>query len=246
MNPGFSIIVPCHHASRRLPGKLLLEIGGRPVMRLALEQAGRTGARVVAALSDKSLAQAAADAGAEVALTGRHDSGTSRAAEVAQAQGMPPDHIVVVVQADEPFIRPATITQVAETLRDRPGAACATAARPVREDEYRDPNTVKVTLDREGFATCFSRAPIPHNRERPGTPPPGALAHLGIYAHRAGGLAEYARAAPAPAERSEKLEQLRLLWWRRPIAVALTDDDSFGIDTAEDLERARERAARPG
>lgn len=246
MTPEFSIIVPCHHASRRLPGKLLLEIGGKPVMGLAIGQALKTGAKVVAALSDGLLAQAAADAGAEHAVTGEHPSGTARAAALAESKGMEPGHIVVIVQADEPFILPSTITAVADALRDRPDAACATAARPLKDGEYEDPNTVKVVVDSDGLASYFSRAPIPFNRERPGAPPPEGLAHLGIYAYRVRHLLEYARAEPAPAEKTEKLEQLRLLWLGRGIAVAVTDDDSFGIDTEADLDRARRRVAAHG
>ncbi len=245
MSVGFTVIVPCHRHSRRLPEKLSLDVGGKPVMQRTLEQAMKsTAVRVVAALSDPSLAPIAEQAGAEHLMTETHTSGTSRAAETASLCRLDDEAMVVVVQADEPFIDPDTIDAVAHTLADSPDVHCATAARPAGEHEYVDPNAVKVVVDSRSMARHFSRAPIPHNRDKPGAVPPGTLIHHGIYAYRVSFLHEYTGLQPAPDEEIEKLEQLRILWHGRSMAVAVTQDQSFGIDTMADLERARTRFKR--
>ena len=242
-NIEFTVIVPCRLRSQRLPEKLLQDLGGKPLVVHALEKAGKAvGAspgNVIAAVDDPSLARPVAAAGFDVRMTADHPSGTSRAAQIAEESGFPEDRVCVVLQADEPFIRPQTIRLVATTLAEHPDAACATSVRGPVEGEYEDPHTVKVVVDRDRHALYFSRAPVPYNRRSPKCPPASAFIHHGIYAYRAGFLRSYPGLDPAPEEECEQLEQLRILWHGHRIAVATTNDPSFGIDTQEDLERAR-------
>jgi len=240
MSLEFTVIVPCHHASRRLPGKLALDLGGKPVLAHTLERAKMSRAtKVVAAISHVLLKPIADSVGVESVLTRTHFSGTDRAAEAASSLLLHRNHPVVVLQADEPLIDPETVFRVADILFAQPELDCVTVSRPLQDGEYADPNTVKVIVDREDRAIWFSRAPIPHNRDEPGVPPENARAHLGIYACTAGFLQRYARMEESPDEHTERLEQLRILWHGHKIGVIETDEISIGIDTPADLERAR-------
>jgi len=168
-----------------------------------------------------------------------HPSGTDRIAEAAVALGLGDADLVVNVQGDEPLIAPALIAQVAGALVRDPGASMATACHPVRDEAaIASPNVVKVVLDAAGRALYFSRSRIPYPREPDGV----WYRHTGIYAYRNGFLQRFARLAPAPAERTESLEQLRALWHGHRIAVAVSAEDiAPGVDTPADLERVRAR-----
>ena len=176
-----------------------------------------------------------------------HASGTDRVAEVVRRLGLEDDAIVVNVQGDEPRIAPELIREVAQTLEQRAEASIATACHPITDAEsLRNPNVVKVVLDHAGNALYFSRAPIPYPRDHVATDsaafPAGlpSYRHIGIYAYRAGFLRIYGALEQAAIERFEALEQLRALWHGYRIAVAVTAHaPEPGVDTAEDLERAR-------
>jgi 3-deoxy-manno-octulosonate cytidylyltransferase (CMP-KDO synthetase) len=144
------------------------------------------------------------------------------------------DDVIVNIQGDEPFVSPAGLDHLVQLFKN-PDVLMGTLAAPfpVGED-LGDPNRVKVVMDRFGRALYFSRSPIPHGDERP-------LLHVGVYAYRRATLLELARLGPCPLERAERLEQLRALWNGIPIHVAVGDYGSLGIDTPEDLERARHR-----
>jgi 3-deoxy-manno-octulosonate cytidylyltransferase (CMP-KDO synthetase) len=176
-----------------------------------------------------------------------HATGTDRVAEAAQQLGLADRDIVVNVQGDEPLIDPVLIRETARTLAAQGAASIATACHPITDAEsLRNPNVVKVVLDRSGCALYFSRAPIPHAREcfalsQNALPPdlPG-YRHIGIYAYRAGFLRIFGGLEPAAIERFEALEQLRALWHGYRIAVAVTAHAPHaGVDTEEDLARVR-------
>jgi len=188
---------------------------------------------------------------------GDHATGTDRIAEVVERLGLAAESLVVNVQGDEPMIEPGLIRAVATLLADTPVAAMATACHPIRDmGELFNPNVVKVVLDHAGLARYFSRAPVPFARDAfadANDPSKPALAsvrtlpaglpcyrHIGIYAYRADFLRAYPRLERSQLERFEALEQLRALWHGYAIAVALRQDAPLaGVDTVEDLERAR-------
>jgi len=246
----FTVVIPARFASSRLEGKVLADLGGKPMLVHVAERARSSGAqRVCVATDHDGIFQAAERAGFEAIMTrSDHASGTDRIAEACERLGLAADALVVNVQGDEPLIEPGLIRAVAVLLEATPEAAMATACHPIHDErEFFDANVVKVVIDAKGFARYFSRAPIPYARDAfaRGTPAPlpaglPCYRHVGIYAYRCGFLQNYPRLASSPLERFEALEQLRALWHGFSIAVAVRLDAPHpGVDTAEDLERVR-------
>lgn len=168
LTPHFKVVIPARFASTRLPGKPLLDIGGRPMVAHVVERALESGADEVWVATDhQGIADAVRDHGCQVCMTSPdHPSGTDRIAEVASQRGWSDETIVVNVQGDEPLIAPSLIRQVAQQLHDRPQAAIATACHAIHDcADLFNPNVVKVVTDREGHALYFSRAPIPYARD---------------------------------------------------------------------------------
>lgn len=250
----FSVVIPARYASTRLPGKPLMDIGGRPMVVHVAERAREAGAEhVIVATDDTRVRDAVASHGHTAVMTrADHATGTDRIAEVAATRDWSDDAIVVNVQGDEPRVPPRLIRAVAQQLADHSVAAVATACHPIHDaNEMFDPNAVKVVLDHDGYALYFSRAPIPWARDAfalgraqlPDDLP--VYRHLGLYAYRCGFLRRYARLQPSAIERFESLEQLRVLWHGLRIAVAITREaPEPGVDTPEDLEKVRRSVAR--
>ncbi len=243
----FHVAIPARHGSTRLPGKALLPLAGKPMLRWVYERACASGAsRVVIATDHPAIVEAARAFGAEARLTSAaHPSGTDRIAELAALERWAGSDIVVNVQGDEPLIPPGLIRQAAEVLESSPRADIATLATPIASlDEFLDPNCVKVVAAAGGRALYFSRAPIPWWRDGA---PAGvasqsrfALArrHVGIYAYRVGALARLAALAPTGLEMAERLEQLRAL--EHGLTIQVDDARELpgpDVNTAEDLER---------
>ena len=255
---GFHVVIPARHASTRLPGKPLLDIGGRPMIQRVVEQASSSNAQqVFVATDDERIVAAVHDPRGHlerIALMTDPDlpSGTDRVAAVARSRGWDAATIVVNVQGDEPFVPPVLIDQVAALLERDVRADVATLATPIETiTEFMDPNVVKVVTANDGTALYFSRAPIPWVRE--GAPCglatqsryDEALRHVGLYAYRVGALERLTTLPPSPLEQAEKLEQLRALQAGLRIVVArCTVPPGPGVDTEHDLERARARASR--
>ncbi len=245
----FKVVIPARFASTRLPGKPLLDIGGRPMVVHVAERAAASGADEVWVATDhEGIADAVRAHGYQVCMTSPdHPSGTDRIAEVASRRGWDDDEIVVNVQGDEPLIAPGLIRQVAQHLHDRADAAIATACHGIhRRDDLFNPNVVKVVTDRNGYALYFSRAPIPYARDEFAASAEGfpvalpAYRHIGLYAYRTAFLKIYSRLQPAAIERFEALEQLRALWHGYRIGVAVVDEaPAAGVDTEADLQRVR-------
>ena len=246
MDHPFVVAIPARYAASRLPGKPLRLLAGEPLVLHVARRALAAGAdEVWVAADDQRIADALAGSGVRVAMTrADHQSGTDRLAECAGIAGWDDDTLVVNLQGDEPFAPAAGIRRVAELLADG-HAAMATLAEPITDPaQVFDPNTVKVVVADTGHALYFSRAPIPWDREA--FPRPDAVAlpgdwlrHIGIYAYRAGFLRRFCAMAPGRLERTESLEQLRVLQAGWPIAVGLAPE-AFpqGVDTPEDLARA--------
>jgi 3-deoxy-manno-octulosonate cytidylyltransferase (CMP-KDO synthetase) len=232
-----AVIIPARYGASRFPGKPLADLAGSPVVAHVVERARRArGVDVVAvATDDPRIAAAAERAGATAIMTGPAATGTDRVAEAARKL-LPVPEIVVNLQGDEPLIEPEAIETLLAAM-SAPGAEMATLARPLEAGEGERTQVVKVVTDLTGHALYFSRALIPHRRA--GGVSPLCRAHVGIYAFTAASLERFARLAPGRLEGEEALEQLRALEHGVRIRVAETAYRGFGIDTPEDLERAR-------
>ncbi|HWD23081.1 MAG TPA: 3-deoxy-manno-octulosonate cytidylyltransferase [Burkholderiales bacterium] len=241
MNPpaGFTVIIPARYASTRFPAKPLADLAGKPMVARVCERAARSGASAVHVATDDERIASAVRAHGHSALMTRadHGSGTERIAEAAAALGLEDEHIVVNVQGDEPLMAPELIAQVASLLRERRDAAVSTACHEIHDPAaLGNPNVVKVVLDARGYALYFSRSQIPYPRERAGR----WYRHAGIYGYRVGFLKRYGAMAPSPLERTEALEQLRVLWHGHRIVVVISQIDiAPGVDTPQDLEAVR-------
>ncbi|HFC6394709.1 3-deoxy-manno-octulosonate cytidylyltransferase [Neisseria bacilliformis] len=243
----FTVIIPARLASSRLPRKALADIGGKPMVVCVAERAAQSRAERIVVATDSAEIQAACQShGIEAVLTAEsHESGTNRLAEAADILGLAPEAVVVNVQGDEPLIDPELVNRTAAALADS-DAPMATAAHEIRDfDEFLNPNVVKVVAGAQQNALYFSRAPVPYPRDTMRQnlremPQPLPLRHIGLYAYRAGFLREYAALPPSPLEQAESLEQLRVLWHGRAIALVRTDTaPAPGVDTQEDLDRVR-------
>ena len=240
MTDGFIVVIPARYASTRLPGKPLKEIAGKPMIEWVYRQALKSGAsEVVVATDDERIVAACRAFEARVEMTStEHASGTDRIAELARRFEWDDEQIVVNVQGDEPLISPACVAQTARLLAWRPQAAIATLVTPLEsENEFRDPNLVKVVSDKDGWALYFSRAPIPWPRDGG---MPAVMRHVGLYAYRAGSLRAISDASPCALEEVERLEQLRALWLGLRIIVGkAAEPPAPAVDTEEDLARVR-------
>ncbi|MBA4418936.1 MAG: 3-deoxy-manno-octulosonate cytidylyltransferase [Syntrophus sp. (in: bacteria)] len=230
------IVIPARYASTRLPGKPLREIRGKSLIQLVYEKAADPGlkARVIIATDDERIEKAARVFGAEVVMTSPEcRSGTDRVHEA--ISGLEGDYIVNL-QGDEPFIHPAMIDALF-TAMEKEHLDMATLCTPIKDErEFNNPDTVKVVMDCTGFALYFSRSPIPFLRGRQDVP---LYAHVGIYAFSRSFLARFVALEKSALEEAESLEQLRVLENGFRIKVIPVAYDGFGIDTEEDLKRAK-------
>jgi 3-deoxy-manno-octulosonate cytidylyltransferase (CMP-KDO synthetase) len=233
-----AIIIPARYASTRLPGKPLLRETGKYLIQHVYERACavRNVGAVVVATDDSRIASAVERFGGCYVMTRRdHPSGTDRVAEV--ASGLDAE-LIVNLQGDEPLIDPASLELLTDLMARDASAVMATLAVPIRnEEQWRNPNCVKVVCDETGRALYFSRSPIPFVRD--GVPnfaakPPRFLQHLGLYAYRREFLLRLASLPPAPLELAEKLEQLRVLALGLPIQVGVVEQTGLGVDTYDD------------
>ena len=231
-------VIPARLASTRLPRKVLREIAGKPMLQWIVEAALAAPLldRVVVATDSDEVMALAKQHGWHAMLTSPElQSGSDRVHAVAQQ--LPAD-IVLNLQGDEPMLRPAHIEAllapfIRAALRDQ--AQVTTLWTPCTPEEIADPNAVKVVLAEDNRALYFSRATIPHDRDRAGNVV--YRKHLGLYAYRRGALERFAALPPHPLETAERLEQLRLLAHNIPIYVEQTPHPSIGVDTEADLER---------
>lgn len=245
----FTVIIPARQASTRLPGKMLADLAGKPMVVRVAEQAMASDAdRVLIATDDPEIAKTVASHGIQAMITrADHPSGTDRIAEACAILGLADDAIVVNVQGDEPLMDPTLINNVAHALQADDGASIATCAAPIADaDHLFNPNVVKAVARRDGRAMYFSRAPIPWARDALAAGrkvlAPGlvALHHIGMYAYRAGFLKIFPTLTPGTLEQIESLEQLRALEHGYHIALkTISSHPGTGVDTPEDLLRVR-------
>lgn len=239
----FMAIIPARYASTRYPGKPLVILGGKTVIQRVYEQVKSVLDDVYVATDDDRIYSTVTDFGGKAVMTrADHKSGTDRIEEAAEKIGLDAD-VIINVQGDEPFIQPSQIKTLMQ-LFDAPETQIGTLGKPFESiDAVENPNSPKIVTDNRGFALYFSRSTIPfiRGKERDrwfGEYP--FLKHLGVYAYRREVLAEVTKLPMSSLEKAESLEQLRWLQNGYRIRVGLTDIETVGIDTPEDLTRAEE------
>ena len=242
----FIVIIPARYASTRFPAKPLALLGGKPVIERVYEQVKGVVERVVVATDDERIYQAVEAFGGEVVMTStEHRSGTDRCWEAYQKQGEEYD-VVINVQGDEPFIAHSQLRAIMACFEDE-ATDIATLVKPFAESDglaaLENPNSPKVVLDAASRAIYFSRSVIPYLRgvERSEWLKEHTFyKHIGMYAFRTSVLREITALPQSTLEKAESLEQLRWLENGYKIGVGISDIETVGIDTPEDLERAEE------
>jgi 3-deoxy-manno-octulosonate cytidylyltransferase (CMP-KDO synthetase) len=237
-------IIPARYASTRLPGKPLVDLGGKSMIQRVVEQARQANlSRVIVATDDERILSHVESFGGEAVLTAPdHPSGTDRVFDAYRQLGVVAD-CIINIQGDEPFIHPAQINALVALFEAEPRPELATLVKPVLSaQELFSPHLPKVVLDARGYALYFSRHPLPYQRQHEAAHWLGYhryLRHIGLYAYRPDVLADITLLPPSSLEQAESLEQLRWLENGYRILTAETTLDTIGIDTPEDVERAR-------
>ena len=238
------IVIPARYGSVRLPGKPLLDLGGKPMIQRVYERAkqAKTAGRVVVATDDERIIRVVEGFGGVARMTrADHRTGTERIAEVAAHTD---GKVFVNVQGDEPLLDPRAVDVAVNSLLEEPAAAIATVAVPIRTPaDIMDPNVVKTVLDFEENALYFSRAPIPWVRDSAQKVHARHLKHLGLYVFEREALLEYPTLPQGELERIEQLEQLRWLENGWKIRVAEVEHDAVSVDVPEDVARVVEMLA---
>ena len=236
-------IIPARYASTRFPGKPLAMLGGRTVIQRVYEQATAILDEAYVATDDERIFQAVEQFGGRAIMTrADHKSGTDRIEEAAEKIGTQAD-VIINIQGDEPFIQKSQIETLMH-LFDEPSTQIGTLGKRFESIEAAmNPNSPKIVTDKRGFALYFSRSIIPYVRGKEQSEwlqhfP--YLKHLGLYVYRREVLQEVTQLPQSPLEIAESLEQLRWLENGYRIRVGLTDVETVGIDTPEDLQRAEE------
>ena len=237
----FTAIIPARYASTRFPGKPLAVLGGKTVIQRVYEQVKSVLSEVYVATDDERIFSCVeAFEGMAVMTRSDHQSGTDRIQEAVEKTGTKAD-VIINVQGDEPFIQPSQI-QTLMQLFDDPSTQIGTLGKPFESIEaVENPNSPKIVTDIKGFALYFSRSVIPYIRGKEHQEWLGAypfMKHLGVYAYRKEVLEEVTKLPQSSLEVAESLEQLRWLQNGYRIRVGLTDVETVGIDTPEDLQRA--------
>ena len=236
----FIVIIPARYESTRLPGKPLLEIGDKTLIRHVCDNALLSQAsRVIVATDDQRIAAHLAGSHITVVMTSADcQSGTDRIAQAASILDINNETVVVNLQGDEPFMPPVVINQIAHALIENPHVQMSTGCENLtNKNEWNNPNIVKVTRDKDDLALYFSRSQIPYGADGRNQQ---VFRHLGIYAYTVGYIKTFASQISCQLEQTEKLEQLRALYnGDRIIVTEITQPTGIGVDTADDLEAAR-------
>lgn len=233
-------VIPARYASTRFPAKLLQDLGGKSVIVRTYEAALATKLFddvFVVTDSDLIFNEIESNGGKAIMSIKEHESGSDRIAEAVENMNV---DVVVNVQGDEPFINKEALSQLVEVFKndtDKKVDLASLMFEITEKEEISNPNNVKVIVDQQGFALYFSRSVIPFPREE--NVGVRYMKHIGIYAFRKEALMDFYRLPMLSLEASEKLEQLRYLEYGKRIRMIETSHGSIGIDTPEDLEKAR-------
>lgn len=243
-------VIPARYASTRFPGKPLIMIDGKTMIRRVYEQSLKCKSlnKVIVATDHQAIQNQVASFGGEVIMTHEtHHSGTERCAEVVEIleeKGTSFD-VVINIQGDEPFIHPEQISQLTDCFTD-PEVQIATLIRRITDrEDLKNPNLVKVVKDIKNWALYFSRSPIPYTRGSEEQSWLNAITyfkHIGIYGYRAAVLKKLIFLAPTPLEQAESLEQLRWLENGFRIFTQETEFESISIDSPSDLLKITNRS----
>jgi len=236
-------LIPARYASTRFPGKPLALLAGKPVIQHVYEQASKVLDAVYVATDDERIYNKVEEFGGKAVMTStEHHSGTDRIEEALQKVGGDFD-VVVNIQGDEPFIQKSQIETLCKCFDDK-NTQIATLGKPFESIEaVENPNSPKIVLDNNGYAMYFSRSIIPFIRgveKNEWLNKHAFLKHLGVYAYRSNVLNEITKLPQSELELAESLEQLRWLQNGYKIKVGLTNAETVGIDTPDDLKRAEE------
>jgi 3-deoxy-manno-octulosonate cytidylyltransferase (CMP-KDO synthetase) len=230
-------VIPARFAASRFPGKLMQRIGEKTIIRMVYENAVAMNLFdqvLVVTDSDEIMNEILAAGGAVKKSTKDHQSGSDRIAEAIASMDV---DVVVNIQGDEPFVEKEPLQDLLNCFKD-PGVAVASVMKRFGEgDEPENPNQVKVVCNKNNDALYFSRSPIPFKRNRSADLP--YFKHVGVYAYRKETLLDFTQWPMGALEQAELLEQLRYLENGVAIRMVETKTSSIGIDTPEDLERAR-------
>lgn len=248
MSPGTPhtvAIIPARFASTRLPGKPLIDLGGKPMIQRVVEQVKQAQSvkAVIVATDDERIASSIASFGGRSEITPETlETGCDRVAYVARA--IPAAELIVDVQGDEPLIDPRAIDEAVKPLAENPEIQVGTLVKKISSaEELANPNVVKAVLDPAGFAIYFSRSPVPYMRDEPEMSAWHTrhvyYKHFGLYVFRREALLKFASWKKTPLERVENLEQLRILEHGLRIKATVTKYDSVPVDTPEDAQRVR-------
>lgn len=238
-------IIPARYASTRFPGKPLADMAGKPMIQRVYEQVKDVLDAVCVATDDTRIENAVKAFGGQVVMTSdQHRSGTDRCYEAYQKIGQSYD-VIVNIQGDEPFIHPEQIRTIKDCF-DGANTQIATLVKPFQADDdfestLFNPNSPKVVLNKNNEALYFSRSIIPYIRGKEYTewlPNHTFYKHIGLYAYRAQVLREITQLPQSPLELAESLEQLRWLENGYKIKVGITERETIGIDTPEDMRKA--------
>lgn len=246
----FSIVIPARFSSTRLNGKLLRDICGKPMITRVIEQAQKSHAEeIIVATDSKEVANAISELDVRICMTrDDHQSGTERLSEVITQLNFDDDKILINLQGDEPLMPPICLNQIGDELEKDNNIKMATLCSPLSDiEELFDPHVVKVVRDINDFALYFTRAAVPWSRdcfnERPREMPKHQdyQRHIGLYGYRAGFIKQYLEWQSSDIEKTESLEQLRVLYYGERIKVITSaKPPGPGVDTLEDLNRVCE------
>lgn len=233
-------VIPARFSSTRFEGKVLAEVLGKPLIQHVWERAKQAMLLedLIIACDDERVAEAALGFGAKVVMTSRgHECGTDRISEVINPLDI---KIVVNIQGDEPLVHPTMIDSVAQALLEDQNVSMSTVIKRIDSpQEIQDPNVVKVVVDKNNFALYFSRAAIPFCAQNSEVKQPVYYKHIGLYGYTKDFLFTFRNLPVSRLEKTERLEQLRVLEEGFRIKAIETKFDTIGVDTAEDLERVR-------
>ena len=231
-------VIPARWGSTRFEGKVLAKINGKTMIEHVWQRSrqSRLLKEVIIACDDERIVKAAQAFGAKAVLTSKdHASGTDR---IAEATAKIAAEIVVNIQGDEPLIHHSMIDSLVKALNKDAACLMATVIKSIRtKEELENPNVVKAVIDVNGNALYFSRAAIPYDRDKAGIVKIKYYKHLGIYAYRKKFLMKFKGIPKSHLEQAEQLEQLRALEAGVKIKTVLTDVETIGVDTPEDLLR---------
>jgi len=233
-------MIPARFNSERLPGKLMMDLGGEPVILRTYKNALKSKLfnEVYVITDSKLIYDCLKDYGGQVLMSStEHISGSDRIAEFSSDIST---DIIVNIQGDEPFIDVNSLSKLINLFKTDVNNNIDLASLMQKTsdiNEITNPNVVKVVVDSNNFALYFSRSPIPYVRSGDGKT--SFFKHIGVYAFRKKSLLDFYNSKPTPLEKTEKLEQLRYLEHGKKIMMIETNYNGLGIDTMDDLINAR-------